>query len=132
MAVRKMDHFTVLTKDAKATEAFYKDILGFEAGPRPNFSFPGVWLYHEGKPILHVVEKKEIPGGAGVLDHMAYWATDLPGYLAKLKARNIPYDLRRLPQGGTGAGIWQLFFHDPNGAKVELDLAPEETAPGHA
>jgi len=121
----------VLTKDAKATTEFYSDMLGFEAGPRPNFKFPGAWLYNEGKAILHLVEKQEIPAGAGVLDHMAFWATDLPHYLAKLKARNIPYEIRRVPQGVEGAGTWQLFFFDPNGAKVELDLPSTESAPGH-
>ena len=33
------------------------------------------------------------------------------------------YQLRRQ----VGAGTWQLFLHDPNGAKVELDFAPTET-----
>jgi predicted transcriptional regulator len=37
----------------------------------------------------------------------------------------IAYDLMRLPSYGT----WQLFFHDRNGAKVELDFDPAETAP---
>jgi hypothetical protein len=25
-----------------------------------------------------------------------------------------------------GSGVWQVFFHDPNGAKVELDFAADE------
>lgn len=129
MPIARMDHFTIVTKDAKATAAFYGDMLGFTSGPRPNFMFPGVWLYNDGKPILHVIEKTEIPSSSGILDHMAFWGSDLPGYIAKLKARNIPYDLRRLPENGPGAGVWQLFFLDPNGAKVEIDLAATETAP---
>jgi len=132
MAIERMDHFTILTKDSKATAKFYGDILGFEPGPRPNFGFPGVWLYSSGKAVLHVIEKPEIPEGAGVLDHMAFWGTDLPGYIGKLKAKGLKYDLRRLPEGGHGAGVWQLFFHDPNGAKVEIDLAETETAPASA
>jgi catechol 2,3-dioxygenase-like lactoylglutathione lyase family enzyme len=131
MAISRMDHFTIVTKDAKATARFYGDMLGFEPGPRPNFMFPGVWLYNEGKAILHVIEKPEIPSGSGVLDHMAFWGTDLPSYIAKLKTRDMPYDLRRLPEGGPGAGVWQLFFHDPNGARVEIDLPATEVATGH-
>ena len=129
MAIQRMDHFTILTKDAKTTSEFYGEMLGFTPGPRPNFMFPGAWLYNDGKPVLHVIEKPDIPQGAGVLDHMAFWGTDLAGYIAKLKSKNIPYDLRRLPQGGVGEGVWQLFFNDPNGAKVEIDLAPTEVAP---
>jgi catechol 2,3-dioxygenase-like lactoylglutathione lyase family enzyme len=129
MPIQKMDHFTILTKDWKATANFYEDILGFKAGARPNFAFPGCWLHNDGKPILHVIERPEIPKETGLLDHMAFSATGLADYIGKLKARNIKYDLRRVPEGGYAAGVWQVFFLDPNGAKVELDFAKEESAP---
>ncbi|MEZ5850217.1 MAG: VOC family protein [Hyphomicrobiaceae bacterium] len=129
MSIQRMDHFTIVTKDAKATAKFYNEMLGFTEGERPNFGFPGVWLWNEGKPILHVIQKAEIPEGPGVLDHMAFWGTGLAGYIDKLKAKGLKYDLRRLPEGGYGAGIWQLFFYDPNGARVEIDLGAEEVAP---
>ncbi len=57
---------------------------------------------------------------------MAFAARGLPEVLAKLDGRGIAYDLRRQVETRS----WQLFFHDPNGAKVELDFAPDETAPG--
>ena len=129
MPIERMDHFTIVTKDAQMTAKFYGEMLGFESGPRPNFMFPGVWLYSGGKPILHVIQKTEIPEGGGVLDHMAFWGSDLPQYIAKLKARGLSYDLRRLPENGPGAGVWQLFFMDPNGAKVEIDLPASEVKP---
>jgi catechol 2,3-dioxygenase-like lactoylglutathione lyase family enzyme len=132
MPIERMDHFTVVTNDAIATAEFYSSVLGLEPGPRPNFSFPGVWLYGEGRPILHVVEKDEVPSGPSVLDHMAFWATNLAGFLAKLDARGIAYDLRRVPDGGPASGVWQLFFHDPNGARVEIDLPASEPAPEEA
>jgi hypothetical protein len=62
------------------------------------------------------------------LDHMAFSAKDLPGTVATLKREGIEYALRRLP----GGGIWQLFFNDPHGAKVEFDFDKNEPAPeGH-
>jgi catechol 2,3-dioxygenase-like lactoylglutathione lyase family enzyme len=132
MPIERMDHFTILSLDAIATAEFYGYVLGFEPGPRPNFAFPGVWLYSGSKPILHVVEKDEVPPGPGVLDHMAFWGSDLPGFIARLKARGIAYDLRRVPDNGPAAGVWQLFFHDPNGARVEIDLAPHESLVGES
>jgi hypothetical protein len=60
-----------------------------------------------------------------VIDHMAFTAHGLQGVVGKLKARGLAYDLRRLPAYGT----WQLFFVDPNGAKVELDFDRTEPAP---
>ena len=58
----------------------------------------------------------------GVIDHMAFSATDLADTLALLAARNIAHTCRRQ----TGSGTWQVFFHDPNGARVELDFAADE------
>jgi catechol 2,3-dioxygenase-like lactoylglutathione lyase family enzyme len=131
MAVSAMNHFTILTDNLDATLAFYNEHLGFSAGPRPPFKFPGAWLYAAGgsDAILHVIagrDRKDLV--KGVLDHMAFTAQDLPGTAAKLKAHGIDYELRKLP----GYGTWQLFFMDPNGAKVELDFDPAEAAPaGH-
>jgi catechol 2,3-dioxygenase-like lactoylglutathione lyase family enzyme len=132
MPIARMDHFTIVTKDATATQKFYRDMLDFEPGPRPNFAFPGVWLYSDGKAVLHVVQKPEVPTDCGVLDHMAFWGTDLSGYISKLRARGLKYDLRRVPQGGAAAGVWQLFFSDPNNARVEIDFPASEVAPESA
>jgi hypothetical protein len=40
--------------------------------------------------------------------------------------------LRRLPQPGHAGGLWQLFFFDPSGARVEIDFAANETVEGEA
>ena len=132
MPATAMNHFTVLSDDLEATREFYVDFLGgFSVGWRPPFPGPGWWLYSGDTPILHVIQRDQLPEGdrGGVLDHMAFSATDLPGTVKKLKSRGINYDLRRLP----GGGIWQLFFDDPCGAKVEFDFAQDEPAPeGHA
>ena len=104
MPIDRMDHFTILTTDTEETVTFYYDVLGLTPGPRPDFSFPGAWLYNGGNAVLHVVEKAVIPDGGGVLDHIAFRGTDAQSYLAKLKARGIKYDLRRLPQSGHAGG----------------------------
>jgi hypothetical protein len=46
--------------------------------------------------------------------------------LSALKARKVAYECRQ--QAGTG--LWQVFFFDPNGAKVELDFPASERVPG--
>jgi catechol 2,3-dioxygenase-like lactoylglutathione lyase family enzyme len=106
MAVAGMNHFTILTDNLEKTLSFYDEHLGLRPGARPPFTFPGAWLYAEGgsEPILHIVagiEKQRLVKGV------------------------IAYELRKLPAYGT----WQLFFHDPNGAKVEIDFDPAEAAP---
>ena len=126
MPATAMNHFTILTDDVPTTVAFYRDLLGLTDGPRPPFDFPGAWLYAGDTPILHVIGGRPADElRAGVIDHMAFTATDLPGTVAKLRARHIQYDLRRQAESGT----WQLFCFDPNGARVELDFDPGEPAP---
>jgi catechol 2,3-dioxygenase-like lactoylglutathione lyase family enzyme len=123
MAVAGMNHFTVLTDDVPATVGFYRDVLGLSEGPRPPLAFPGAWLYAGGQAILHVVGGR--PRGElrpGVIDHMAFSASGRAATLAALAARHIDYTCRQQ----VGSGIWQVFFHDPNGAKVELDFAATE------
>ena len=128
MIICGMDHFTVLTTDLDATVTFYREVLGLETGPRPAFPFPGAWLYRDGVALLHVIEQASIPAESGVLDHIAFRGVGLAALIARLEARRLAYDLRRLPEGGPGAGVWQLFFHDPNGARVEVDFAADERA----
>jgi catechol 2,3-dioxygenase-like lactoylglutathione lyase family enzyme len=125
MAIAGMNHFTVLTDDVGATVGFYRDLLGLTEGPRPAFDFPGAWLYAGAQPVLHVIggrPRSELR--AGVIDHMAFSASGLAPTLAALDARRIQYACRKQ----TGSGVWQVFFHDPNGAKVELDFPADETA----
>jgi len=123
MAVAGMNHFTILTDDVDSTVSFYGDLLGLEPGPRPNFKFPGAWLYAGGQPILHIVggrPRSELK--AGVIDHMAFSGRDLAATLAQLKAQSVEYDCRQQ----VDTGLWQVFFLDPNGAKIELDFPASE------
>ena len=64
---------------------------------------------------------------AGVIDHMAFSAVGLTDTLATLTAHGIEHICRRQ----AGDGPWQVFFHDPNGARVELDFSPDEPAHSH-
>ena len=130
MGVTAMNHFTILTDDLPATLAFYEEHLNLKAGARPPFKFPGAWLYADGgkgkEPILHIVAgigRERLV--KGVLDHMAFSGQGLAAAVAKLRKKNVSYELRRLPEYGT----WQLFFFDPNQAKIEIDFDKSEPAP---
>jgi catechol 2,3-dioxygenase-like lactoylglutathione lyase family enzyme len=127
MAVAGMNHFTILTDDVDNTVRFYGELLGLEPGPRPKLKFPGAWLYAGGQPILHVVGGRPASElKPGVIDHMAFSGKDLAATLSALEDHGVEYDCRQ--QAGTG--LWQVFFFDPNGAKVELDFPASERVPG--
>lgn len=124
MAATGMNHFTIVTNALEETVEFYQALLGLKTGYRPPMSFPGAWMYCDDEPVLHIINKGVLPAEkGGILDHMAFSATDLRGTLATLKSRGMDYDLRRQQE----TGVWQLFFHDPNGARVELDFEAVET-----
>jgi len=131
MAIVGMNHFTILTDNMEATRNFYCELLDLEVGKRPNFSFPGWWLYNkQGAAILHVIGGRDRTDlRAGTLDHMAFTATGLMPTLQLLEKHDIEYDLRRLNAPEGGVDVWQLFFMDPNNAKVELDFDGKEPGP---
>ena len=130
MTVTAVNHFTILTDDLPATLAFYEAHLNLKAGARPPFTFPGAWLYADGgrgpEPILHIIagQKKDVLV-KGVIDHMAFSGKGLAGAVEKLQKKNIKYELRQQ----VGSRTWQLFFFDPNDAKIEIDYDPGEAAP---
>jgi catechol 2,3-dioxygenase-like lactoylglutathione lyase family enzyme len=129
MAITGMNHFTVLTDDVDRTIDFYRSTMALEPGPRPDLGFPGAWLYCGGQAVLHIIggrSKDQLR--PGVLDHMAFSATGLAATLARLDALGIHYAHRQQ----AGYGTWQVFFFDPNGARVELDFDPSESPDGAA
>ncbi|MGZ5184600.1 MAG: VOC family protein [Caldimonas sp.] len=120
-----MNHFTVIAEDRQKTLDFYVGLLGLAEGYRPDLGFAGAWLYG-GAPqaLLHLYFDRPPPTQrAGVIDHMAFTASGLKAVKARFDAGGVKYDLRRQ----AGAGTWQLFCHDPNGAKVELDFDAAES-----
>ena len=126
MAATGMNHFNILTDDVDATVDFYRNAVGLEPGPRPDLGFPGAWMYAGGRPILHISggrSKDQLK--PGVIDHMAFSATGLADTLSRLDRLGVHYAHRRQ----AGAGTWQVFFFDPNGARVELDFDPSEAEP---
>ena len=126
MGIVGMNHFTVLSSDLDATKKFYIQLLGLEEGYRPPLGFPGAWLYAGDQAVLHIIAGRPLPADPrGVLDHMAFSATDLKGTVKALKAAGISHELRKQADSGT----WQLFCFDPDQARVELDFEPTEAAP---
>jgi catechol 2,3-dioxygenase-like lactoylglutathione lyase family enzyme len=76
MSVGVLDHYNVSTRRLKETVQFYEDVLGFVNGPRPQFNFPGAWLYSAGHAVLHLndiseTDRQQRPD-SGVIDHIAF------------------------------------------------------------
>ena len=120
-----MNHFTAIAEDRQKTLDFYVGLLGLREGYRPDLRFDGAWLYGNGtQALLHLYFDRKPPAKrAGVIDHMAFTASDVKAVKARFDAAGVKYDLRQQKE----SGVWQLFTYDPTGAKVELDFAPSES-----
>ena len=123
--IHGMNHYTITAEDREKTLDFYCGLLGLKEGYRPDLGFPGAWLYAGGpQAVLHIYWDRPMPTQrTGVIDHLAFTASGLKAVKARFDERGLKYDLRQQ----AGAGTWQLFSLDPNGAKVELDFDPNET-----
>ena len=55
MSVSTLDHCSIRTVKLAETRDFYVDLLGLTDGERPDFDFPGNWLYLDDKPVVHLV-----------------------------------------------------------------------------
>lgn len=122
MEVTTFDHCTIRTTDLDTTCRFYSEVLGLTVGQRPNFPFPGVWLYNapsgDGVPLVHVIEEARARTGradgwaAGNVDHIAFHVADVDRFAKAWRRWGI------VPPVGRASG--QLFVQDPNGVTVEI------------
>ena len=130
MKLKSLDHILVLADDLEATKDFYVDIIGLSVGDRPDFSFPGYWLYAGDHACVHLAGRRnkgenaaagDTHGGRGTtgsIDHIAFAVDDIDGARADLDRRGIAYKHQKVP----GAPLQQLFIKDPNGVAVELNF----------
>ena len=62
MQIGRLDHVNVRTAQLDSMITWYEQILGLHNGPRPNFPFPGAWLYSGEDAVVHLVGVDGEPG----------------------------------------------------------------------
>lgn len=145
MPVGRLDHYSIRTFDIEASRRFYTEVMGFTAGFRPPFDFPGIWFYNgaqypETTGVVHIIGidpdnpqgLKDYLGdrdpasleGTGTVDHMAFTATGLGDMRARLARHGVAFRERTVPS----LGIHQVFFEDPSGVTLELNYPAAEAA----
>ena len=122
-----MNHFTVIAEDEKKTLDFYVGLLGLTRRPsaRPRLSTAPGSTARRRRRCCTSTSTGQLPDAARRRDrpHGLHGAATCKAVKARFDASGVKYDLRQQP----GAGTWQLFSYDPNGAKVELDFDPAES-----
>jgi catechol 2,3-dioxygenase-like lactoylglutathione lyase family enzyme len=131
MPLSRIEHFMVLAEDMDASRDFYRDVLGFEPGFRPDLGFAGHWLYLGSTPCVHIADKRsylarkggyvdEDPGvtkGGARVDHIAFNGDDCDAMVARMAERGIVVRPNNVPGGPR-----QLFVFDPDGVKIEMNF----------
>jgi catechol 2,3-dioxygenase-like lactoylglutathione lyase family enzyme len=138
-----LNHFSIRTLNMEATKNFYSAVIGLEVGPRPNFPFPGIWLYsgdtgNYANAVVHVIGldpanpnglnqylgERDNTGlhGSGAVDHLAFFVTGLNEKKALLAKHKVAFTEREVPV----LGLIQLFLHDPSGIVIELNYPSSE------
>src|SRR3569833_4646279 len=120
VSVGVLDHFNIRTRNLAETVRFYEDVLGLEKGARPNFAFPGAWMYSEGKPVVHLVDisstNEPQKPESGVVDHIAFVSRGFSAMQERLSKSGFDFRTQAVP----GNELWQIFLTDPNGVVIEL------------
>lgn len=142
MSISKLGHYSVRTADLEAAVRFYTRVLGLREGFRPAFNFPGAWLYNGAdeadfgvvhligvdldspQGLLDYLGDKADTAGTGAIDHLAFIATDVKGFRARLELDEIAFRERTVP----GLGLHQVFFEDPSGVTIEMNFPAHEVA----
>jgi catechol 2,3-dioxygenase-like lactoylglutathione lyase family enzyme len=154
MPLSHIEHFLVAADDIDATRDWYARVLGMRSGPHPDFGFPVHWMYLGEVDVVHIgpsakgasenqkkylgrtsgksAGKSAQEDGTGAIDHIAFRATGLRAMMDHLEKEKIAFIRRR----ANGQALFQVFFYDPNGIKIELNfdateaegIAPELTA----
>ena len=55
MSLNSLDHCSIRTVKLEETRDFYVNMLGMVDGDRPDFPFPGAWLYVDGVAVVHII-----------------------------------------------------------------------------
>jgi catechol 2,3-dioxygenase-like lactoylglutathione lyase family enzyme len=138
MPLSHIEHFLVAADDIDATRDWYARVLGMTSGAHPEFGFPVHWMYLGDVDVVHIGPSAKAANpiqraylgrtsqdtgtGTGAIDHIAFRATGLRVMLEHLRAHGVSFKQRR----ANGQALFQLFFHDPNGVKIELNYAAVE------
>ena len=119
--VDALQHINLRSSNLDRSRDFYVDVIGLQVGPRPPIASTGYWLYLGAIPVVHLVQRmpdEPSQSGSGAVDHVAFHGVDFETTRARFNAWGIVFREAVIPRDGTR----QLFVHDPDGLKIELNF----------
>lgn len=121
----QIDHINIRAPRELIEEVkgFYHRLFDMRIGPRPEFRQDGFWLYSGGRALVHlsIDDQRQAAGQPGFLDHVAFRASGLEAFIAKLRENGIDFRTAYISE----LGMTQLFFGDPAGTGLEVNFSGE-------
>ena len=122
MQIHQLNHVNLRKTQLDSMISWYEGVLGLTSGPRPDFPFPGAWLYAGDTAFVHLVG---IDGDAGTgsevqlkLEHFAFSATGAQAFEERLRERGEHYRMSELAVLDLIAfNVW-----DPDGNHIHVDF----------
>jgi catechol 2,3-dioxygenase-like lactoylglutathione lyase family enzyme len=117
MHIRELNHVAIHIANVGRSVAFYGEILGFAAIPRPSFDFPGAWFRLGEKQELHLIGDRNQdvtshPRGT----HFALAVTSIEEVEQLLRSKGLTFSgPKKRPDGAL-----QIFLQDPDGHYLEF------------
>lgn len=126
MHIGALDHVNVRTTQVDAMADWYERVLGMRRGRRPDFPFPGAWLYTGDHAAVHLVGIDGPPATGSEtalkLEHFAFSATGRADFESRLKKLGEAYRISKVP----GFGLTQFNIWDPDGNHIHVDFRDED------
>ena len=118
--IKSIDHVALSVSDIDVSIDFYQRVLWLEQIQRPDFNFPGAWFGFPDGRALHLIGRRE--GRATQDHHFAMWVSNEDACLKHLREQKVDF------RGPTPRpdGVAQIFFQDPDGNLIELDVMNDE------
>ena len=124
MRLSGLDHYNIDTACPDDTVEFYCDVLGAVNDPsrRPDFGFPGAWLFVDDHPIIHVnFIDEDRAGSTGACNHIAFEGHGFLDFCTRLDERGIKDRTSELRE----IDLLQIFVKDPNQVRLEINIRGE-------
>ena len=126
MPAEGINHVTIVTRDLDEAERFYRELVGAERLPSPNFGVPVRWL-RVGDMQIHLLANGGSAGGAG---HFGITVDDLAPVYERARSLGVlaraanDHHLWQLPDD-----VAQLYVRDPSGNLVEVNARGASALP---
>ena len=122
MGITGLDHINIDTSKPDETVAFYQDVLGLENRPqdRPDFGFPGAWLFLGDTAVVHLnfIDEDDRFAQRSAFNHIAFEGSDFAAMCSVLDDCGLKYRTSERPE----ISLSQIFVDDPNGVRVEVKI----------